>query len=130
LQQRSVQVTSAVSPCPPVSGDPFLLQLALSNLLENALAFSPDGSSMEAAITVEEGGLTFSLRDHGSGIPDYALPQIYDRFYSLPRPEGASRSSGLGLPLVREIAKLHGGRIRIANHPDGGVLASLDLPLA
>lgn len=130
LQQRRVQVSSTVTACPPVSGDPFLLQLALSNLLENALAFSPDGSSMEAAISAGEGGLTFSLRDHGSGIPDYALPQIYDRFYSLPRPEGASRSSGLGLPLVREIAKLHGGRIRIANHPDGGVLASLDLPLA
>lgn len=130
LEQRTITVSSHLPATAILPGDAFLLHLALSNLLENALAFSPDGSRLEAGALVQDAQLVFSLRDHGSGIPDYALPQIYDRFYSLPRPEGASRSSGLGLPLVREIVQLHSGRIAIGNHPDGGVMARLEFPRA
>lgn len=130
LEQKAVTLSGDISPASVVAGDAFLLQLALSNLLENALAFSPQGSVLLVDIYAEAGKVVFTLRDHGSGIPDYALAQIYERFYSLPRPEGASRSSGLGLPLVREIAQLHGGSISIANHPEGGVLARLELPAA
>ena len=69
-------------------------------------------------------------RDHGSGAPEYALTQVFDRFYSLPRTATGKKSSGLGLPLVREVARLHAGEADFANHPEGGALARLVLPLA
>lgn len=111
-----------------VTGDPFLLRLALGNLLENAIAFAPPGTTLEVDIGRAPGALVFSLRDHGPGIPDFALARVFERFYSLPRPEGGSRSSGLGLPLVREIALLHGGSASLQNHPGGGAVATLRLP--
>ncbi|MDF2445460.1 MAG: creC [Moraxellaceae bacterium] len=130
LEQKQLQLSCRQDDAGRITGDAFLLQLALSNLLENAIAFAPAGSRLESAFAQEAGVVVFTLRDQGGGVPDYALPQVFDRFYSLPRPGGGQRSSGLGLPLVREIALLHGGSIRLDNHPDGGAVATLRLPRA
>ena len=70
------------------------------------------------------------MADRGPGIPDYALPRVFERFYSLPRPEGGSRSSGLGLCFVAEVATLHDGTAALANREGGGAIATLDLPAA
>ncbi|MBF3299530.1 two-component system sensor histidine kinase CreC, partial [Leptospira borgpetersenii serovar Ballum] len=67
--------------------------------------------------------------DTGSGIPDYALARIFERFYSLPRASG-QKSSGLGLAFVQEVARLHQGEIALVNRPEGGVEARLTLPPA
>ena len=67
------------------------------------------------------------MRDHGPGIPDYALPRVFERFYGLARPSG-QKGSGLGLAIVQEIVQLHQGQITVENHPEGGVLACLRLP--
>jgi two-component system sensor histidine kinase CreC len=72
--------------------------------------------------------VAFSVDDRGPGVPDYALPQIFDRFYSLPRPETGRKSTGLGLALVREIAHLHGGEVALANREGGGAVATLWVP--
>ena len=64
------------------------------------------------------------IRDHGAGIPDYALPHIFDRFYSLPRPN-EPKSTGLGLNFVREVMDKHRGQIEVINHAQGGVLVRL-----
>ena len=69
------------------------------------------------------------MRDRGEGIPAYALERIFERFYSLPRPT-TGKSTGLGLPFVREVASLHGGTAEVLNHRDGGACARLCLPLA
>jgi two-component system sensor histidine kinase CreC len=61
-------------------------------------------------------------------VPDFALGRVFERFYSLPRPDGA-RSSGIGLSFVREVAALHGGEVRLENRADGGAVAELELPL-
>ena len=60
-------------------------------------------------------------------MPDYAATRVFERFYSLPRP-GGQRSSGLGLPFVREVARLHGGEAWLRNRGDGGAEAGLSLP--
>lgn len=114
----------------PVAGDPFLLRLALGNLLDNAIAFSSAAGSLECRIETSPDEVRLLLRDHGAGIPEYAHEHVFDRFYSLPRPDGGARSSGLGLPLVREVALLHKGGIHLANHPGGGAVATLVLPAA
>ena len=69
-------------------------------------------------------------RDHGPGVPEYAEEKVFEKFYSLARPHGAKRSTGLGLSFAREIAQLHDGRVTLSNAPDGGALAVLTLPLA
>ncbi|KAF1710415.1 two-component system sensor histidine kinase CreC [Pseudoxanthomonas kalamensis DSM 18571] len=113
-----------------VQGDPYLLRQALSNLLDNAIAFSPQGGEIGIDVQVAGDQLTIAVRDHGPGVPDYALERVFERFYSLARPGSGQRSSGLGLPFVREVARLHGGSVALRNHPEGGAQAELQLPLA
>jgi two-component system sensor histidine kinase CreC len=69
------------------------------------------------------------VEDTGPGVPDFALPRVFERFYSLPRPRSGRKSTGLGLSLVREIAHLHGGEVELANRPEGGARATLSAPL-
>lgn len=110
-------------------GDPFLLRQALSNLLDNAIDFSTDPG--QVVITVQSAGVwcEVRVRDQGAGIPDYAIEHIFDRFYSLPRPAGGRKSTGLGLSFVREVMLLHGGEVSVANAAGGGVEAVLRLPV-
>jgi two-component system sensor histidine kinase CreC len=98
-----------------------------SNLLDNAIDFSPNNSRIHI---YDEPSLThhrISIRDHGAGIPEYALPHVFEQFYSLERPHKA-KSTGLGLNFVREIMHKHGGTIDVQNAADGGVLVKLVFP--
>lgn len=70
--------------------------------------------------------VTLIVADTGSGIPDFALPRIFDRFYSLPRENGL-KSSGLGLAFVSEVARLLKGSAALRNRPEGGVEAMFTL---
>jgi two-component system sensor histidine kinase CreC len=110
-------------------GERFLIRHALANLLENATRFSPPGSTIEIELVTLGNSVAVNIRDHGPGIPDYATGRIFERFYSLPHQENGSKSSGLGLSLVREATTLHGGSLSVSNHPEGGVLATITLPL-
>jgi two-component system sensor histidine kinase CreC len=112
-----------------VSGDPFLLRQSLLNLLDNAAEFAPAGSEVELHLRREAGNLVVEVLDRGPGVPDYALDRTFERFYSLPRPDGRSRSSGLGLCFVVEAVELHGGRVSLVNREGGGAAASLILPV-
>ena len=119
-----------VDPDMRVSGDPFLLRQAIANLLDNAIDFAPRGGTIEVDVRSMEDVSRITVADRGPGIPDYAIGRVFERFYSLPRPEGGSRSSGLGLCFVAQVAELHGGRAVLANREGGGAVATLDLPLA
>lgn len=125
-RQLSCSVAAPVNAA--LRGDAFLIQQAVLNLLDNAIEFSPDGAPIELALSLSDGFAEISVRDHGSGAPDYALPQIFERFYSLPHPATGRKSTGLGLALVREVARLHGGEASFANHPEGGAIARIRLP--
>ncbi|WP_354685639.1 two-component system sensor histidine kinase CreC [Cupriavidus necator] len=113
-----------------VAGDPFLLRQAIANLLENALDFAPAGSEVSVRLERRADRIAIAVADHGPGIPDYALPRVFERFYSLPRPHGADKSTGLGLCFAREVATLHHGDVTLANRAGGGALAELTLPAA
>lgn len=110
-------------------GERVLLREALVNLLQNALDFSPPGGCVDFRVTVEGGRVVFFVDDAGPGVPDYALPRVLERFYSLPRPGSTRKSTGLGLALVREIAHLHGGDATLENRPEGGARATLWVPV-
>lgn len=128
LRSRSLTLARANRPGAAVRGDAFLLRQAVANLLENAASFSPAGGAIGLCIVRDCDGCRIEVRDHGPGIPDYALEHVFDRFYSLPRPDGGHRGTGLGLCFVAEVAALHGGRATLANHAEGGALATLQLP--
>lgn len=110
-------------------GERVLLREALVNLLQNALDFSPAETTVRLSVVSENGRVTFVVEDSGPGVPDYALARVFDRFYSLPRPGTARKSTGLGLALVREIAHLHGGNVELVNRSEGGARATLWVPL-
>jgi len=108
-------------------GDPFLLRQAVVNLLDNAADFAPDASTVGLAIRRDGAQWVLTVADRGPGVPEFALERAFERFYSLPRPDGGSRSSGLGLCFVAEVAALHGGRATLANREGGGAIATLTL---
>ncbi|MGI8602124.1 MAG: two-component system sensor histidine kinase CreC [Verrucomicrobiales bacterium] len=110
-------------------GDEFLLEKAMLNLLQNALAFAPPGGRIATLLRREEGRYVITVEDNGPGIPDYAQPRVFERFFSLPHPDTGKKSSGLGLAFVREVAVLHRGSAALRNsRPDGGAIATLELP--
>jgi two-component system sensor histidine kinase CreC len=126
LEQRQLRVQVDAQPA-SLRGNAFLLGQAITNLLENALEFSPPGASIEASLHRQGERLRLAIADRGPGVPDFALGRVFERFYSLPRPDGA-RSSGIGLSFVREVAALHGGEVRLGNREGGGAVAELELP--
>ncbi|MFT4179242.1 MAG: two-component system sensor histidine kinase CreC [Thermomonas sp.] len=115
---------------PAVQGDPFLLRQMLGNLIDNAIDFSPQGGVVDVEVKPDADGLRIIVADRGPGIPDYALSRVFERFYSLPRPDGGARSSGLGLNFVAEVAQLHGGRAVLGNREGGGATAMVVLSLS
>lgn len=127
LEAKALRVETQIPDGLPLRGERFLLESAIGNLLQNAVDFSPRGGSLR--LNAEDLGpsLLLSIADQGAGVPDYALPRLFERFYSLPRPEGGKKSSGLGLSFVREVARLHGGSIEIQNRSEGGAVAILTL---
>lgn len=111
------------------TGDPFLLHQAVSNLVQNAIDFSPSGSQVTVSANKDGDMIAIEVIDNGSGIPDYALEKIFNKFFSLNRPDTDKKSTGLGLNFVREVAELHNGKIIIVNRPEGGVKAAFRLKI-
>ena len=100
------------------------LDRAIANLLDNAGKFSPPGGSVGVTLT-SDGMIT--VADEGPGIPTEALPFVFDRFYRADEAR-ALPGSGLGLAIAQQVAEGHGGRVRLVNGRDGGVVATLTLP--
>jgi two-component system sensor histidine kinase CreC len=130
VSAREISVEAEVAAEHSVAGDPFLVKQAVSNLLQNAVDFSPNGGRIGISSATVDGRLFLEIWDEGPGIPDYAREKIFDKFFSLRRPDTDRKSTGLGLNFVREVAHLHGGTIRVDNRDGGGALAILSLPLS
>ena len=92
-----------------------LITLALTNLLDNAVDFAPEGST----VRVELDGPRVAVQDSGPGVPGYALPRLGERFFTTARPNGERSGSGLGLAIVRRVMALHGGRMEVRNTAPG-----------
>lgn len=102
-----------------------LVTLAIGNLIDNAIDFSPQGSTVH----VDLDGAAVTVRDEGPGVPDFALPRLGERFFTTARPDGARSGSGLGLAIVRRIMALHEGSMHARNAPSGaGLQVTLQLP--
>lgn len=109
-------------------GEKFLMIQAISNLFQNAVDFTPEKGEIIVSLEKSKHDLILKISDNGTGIPDYALSKVFDKFYSLPRPESGQKSSGLGLSMVKEVAKLHEGNIYLKNNENKGVIAIFIVP--
>lgn len=127
-ERRSVSLQVNVAEEITLSGDGLLISQALTNLLDNALDFTPPGGSISVRGERREGHYQVTVSDDGSGIPDYALDKVFERFYSLARSD-KPKSSGLGLNFVQEVARLHRGSIQLNNRQPQGVTAIFTLSL-
>ena len=93
---------------------------AFSNLVSNAIRYTPNVGSVSATWSVNAAGEgEFTVTDTGPGISPEHIPRLTERFYSLPRPDSGRKSTGLGLNFVEEVAKLHGGVLRVGNVEGG-----------
>ena len=112
-----------------MQGEKFLVQQAVSNLLDNAIDFAEEASSIEVKLSKDTEHLKISIQNKGELIPDYAKERLFERFYSLPRPQTGQKSTGLGLSFVKEVAQLHSGTIELHNLNDG-VMAELKFAIS
>jgi two-component system heavy metal sensor histidine kinase CusS len=110
-----------------VYADPVLFGRAVSNLVDNAVRFTPDGGHITISLRTNDNEARVVVEDNGCGIAPDHLPRIFDRFYRVDRSRG-SEGTGLGLALVKSIAQLHGGSIDVVSHLGGGTRFTLRFP--
>ena len=106
-------------------GDSFLLHQAVANLVQNAIDFSAQKGLIRLHASGEQGQVILVVDNDGPLIPDYALPRVFERFFSLVRPTTGKKSTGLGLNFVKEVALLHQGRVTLENRGQEGVRVTL-----
>ncbi|MGB7152438.1 MAG: HAMP domain-containing sensor histidine kinase, partial [Terriglobales bacterium] len=114
-----------------VVGDPEELRTAVSNLLDNAVKYSPDGVHISVELEIpDEKRVVLRVRDRGVGIPEHELKRIFKRFYRVTqRSLSQVKGTGLGLFIVRSIARKHGGRVFAESEGAGkGTTVTLELP--
>jgi two-component system, OmpR family, sensor histidine kinase CreC len=129
---RRIRLEVDAVPNAMVRGDALLLEMAVDNLLQNALEFTPaDGRVAVRVLVREESEVAVTVEDDGPGVPHYALERVFERFYSLEHPVTGRKSSGLGLCFVREAADLHHGQATLVNRQGTpGAVATFVLPAA
>jgi signal transduction histidine kinase len=115
---------------PMIHADRDALEQAVLNLLSNAMKFSADARDIELALSRQDGEIAVRVTDHGIGISADEQSRIFDKFYRAPTPENRHiPGTGLGLALVAQILKAHGGRVSVESAPGKGSTFSLCFPL-
>jgi two-component system, OmpR family, sensor histidine kinase BaeS len=126
-----LRLEPASEPLPAVSIDRTRIEQVITNLITNALRYTPEGGSIILQLERQPGAALLSIRDSGPGIPPEALPHVFERFYraghSRSREEGGT---GIGLAIARQLAEAHQGQLEASNHLAGGALFTLWLPAA
>ena len=128
--QHSIRLVREFSAgLPPVLADPDLISRAAENLISNAMKYSPDGTTVTVAARADEGFVTIEVTDEGYGIPEADLARVFEKFYRVPRVQDAGvPGTGLGLPMVREIAELHHGSVSVKSEVNHGSTFTMRIP--
>jgi signal transduction histidine kinase len=133
-QASTQQVSMIISPLKKapliITVDPIRVEQMLSNLLSNALRYTPQGGEINVTINDLPGMVELIVHDSGSGIPEEALPFVFERFYRVDKSRSRSEGgTGLGLAIARNLARAQGGDLTASNHEKGGALFTLTLPV-
>ncbi|MBX2868372.1 MAG: two-component system sensor histidine kinase CreC [Acidiferrobacterales bacterium] len=127
LQERNLAVRQKQTGEGEVMGDPLLISQAIANLLDNAMDFSSPDSQIEIMLETTNRDCQVSVCNKGPRLDEFALNKAFERFFSLPGPFRATKSTGLGLSFVHEIMSLHQGNASIQNTQEG-VMAKIWWP--
>jgi len=129
VDEKGIQLDMQIeSGLPKVMADRERIQQTLSNLVGNAIKFSPSGSKILVLARHDSDGVVFSVLDSGKGISADQLPRVFDRYWQSSRTD--RQGAGLGLAIAKGIIETHGGKIWIESKPGTGTTASFTLPLA
>ena len=121
--------TSLPAVLPPLHVDPDRITQLLSNVIGNAVKFSPAGGGVTVSAVVDAAAVELRVHDTGEGIPPAQLSKVFDRFYQAsPKTQAPRHGAGLGLPIARGIVEAHGGRIWIESAPNVGTTVYFTLP--
>jgi signal transduction histidine kinase len=134
-QSRHCSVECSIVDDCRVIGDPALLNSAIENVVRNAVRYTPENTTVEVRLECAQGtdGREAVLRvtDAGPGVPEEALDKLFQPFYRIDDARGRGTGGvGLGLSITERAVKLHGGTVRAANRPQGGLMVEIRLPMA
>jgi signal transduction histidine kinase len=120
--------------CPAILLDPLRIEQVLGNLISNALRHTPPGGSINVRVRCQGGDSTrpvqLEVHDSGEGIPAEAMEHLFERFYRADASRNrAAGGTGLGLAIARQLAEAHDGKLEAKNHPQGGAVFTLSLPV-
>jgi two-component system OmpR family sensor kinase/two-component system sensor histidine kinase BaeS len=130
--ERNVSMHLEADPdLPEVRVDPQRFQQVVGNLIDNALSFTPEGSSIDLSIQHKENTVVLTVVDGGPGIPDDELPHVFDRFWRGEKSRARSTGgAGLGLSIARQLVDAQGGKIAARNRSPRGFEVSIVLPVS
>jgi signal transduction histidine kinase len=128
-QEKGVSLEVNAPRMPEVAGDGDRLAQVITNLVSNAIKYTPSGGKVSVCTQATNGGVELVVSDNGIGIPPEDLPRIFERFYQVDKARGPRRGTGLGLAIVAEIVHAHGGKIMASSAgPGQGSTFTLWLP--
>jgi len=111
-------------------GDREQLIMAIHNLIENAINYSPENTKVSVTTNIEEDIVEISVADQGIGIPEEELDRIFERFYRVdPARSRETGGTGLGLSIVKHVSNKHGGEVKVWSSPNVGSTFALRLPI-
>jgi two-component system sensor histidine kinase SenX3 len=129
-ESKGISVTTTELPEVVVLGDGEQLIMAIHNLLENAINYSPENTKVSVSSTVTEGIVEIIVADQGIGIPESEQDRIFERFYRVdPARSRETGGTGLGLSIVKHVASKHGGEVKVWSSPNVGSSFALRLPI-
>lgn len=128
-EEKNINLKIEIENIPPILIDEDKIEQVMINLIDNAIRYSPSGQDVLIKAGADETGVTISVRDSGSGIPDSELPFIWERFYKVDKSRARKDSgTGLGLAIAKRIIELHNGKIWVKNCAEGGTEFSFFIP--
>jgi heavy metal sensor kinase len=125
---RDIQLTTALESDVSVNGDDGLLRQLVTNLLDNAVQYTPPGGSVTVSVSSDAGSAAITVSDTGPGIPPADRARVFERFVRLDPARSATSGAGLGLPIARWIAERHEGTLTVEQSTAGGCLFVVRLP--
>ncbi|MBC8099214.1 MAG: HAMP domain-containing histidine kinase, partial [Armatimonadetes bacterium] len=119
-EQKNITLSTDIQTVPPIAGDGDRLAQVFTNLISNAVNYTPEHGKIWVKVQPGRGGVEISVRDTGIGIAPDELERIFERFYQVDKTRGPRRGTGLGLAITREIVQAHGGSVSVSSPGEGG----------
>ncbi len=131
IEEKRISLRCLTNEAVEVDGDPTRLKQVIVNLLDNAIKYTPEGGEIELAVWSGNGTAFIEIKDTGPGIPEAAVPHVFERFYRADEVHSCDiEGAGFGLAIVESIASAHGGSVSVTNAPDRGCRVTVTLPRA